>query len=260
MLQSNRPRLSFRASPTSTMTAVMLAAIMGGNMSAAAEGDASVVGRWRERAQGPAQQGLERIGAIDIAPCAGGYCGVLVDSNGGCGAIILRMTINPQWRGTSNGESWSNFPGILTWRGKSAFTRECEKRGIKQVVASPRRPQTLGKIERFWGTLWRECAQAAIFLDLEDARKRIGLFIDHYNFQRPHQGIDGLAPADRFFGAAQEMLATLQARVAANALELARHGVPRPPFYMAGQVAVFGSPAATSASSRRMKRRFRCGC
>ena len=104
------------------MTAVMLAAIMGGNMSAAAEGDASVVGRWRERAQGPAQQGLERIGAIDIAPCAGGYCGVLVDSNGGCGAIILRMTINPQWRGTSNGESWSNFPGILTWRGKSAPT------------------------------------------------------------------------------------------------------------------------------------------
>jgi transposase InsO family protein len=132
---------------------------------------------------------------------------------------------------TDNGSQY------VTWRGKSAFTRELEQRGIKQIVAAPRRPQTLGKIERFWGTLWRECVETAIFLDLEDARRRIGLFIDHYNFQRPHQGIDGLVPADRYFGKAAEVLATLRARVAANALELARNGVPKPPFYMTGQVA-----------------------
>src|SRR5262249_1430643 len=33
----------------------------------------------------------------------------------------------------------------VTWRGKGAFTRELEKRGVRQVVAAPRRPQTLGK-------------------------------------------------------------------------------------------------------------------
>src|SRR5947209_9744644 len=91
---------------------------------------------------------------------------------------------------TDNGSQY------VTWRGKSAFTRELERRGIKQVVAKPRRPQTLGKIERFWGTLWRECIESAIFRDLGDAQRRIGLFIDHYNFQRPHQGIEGLVPAD----------------------------------------------------------------
>src|SRR5262249_16697931 len=64
----------------------------------------------------------------------------------------------------------------VTWRGKSAFSKELEKRGIRQVVASPRRPQTLGKIERFWGTLWRECIEAAVFLDLSDARSRVGHF------------------------------------------------------------------------------------
>jgi hypothetical protein len=32
------------------------------------------------------------------------------------------------------------------------------------------------------------------------------------------------------------MLQTLRARVSANALELARHGVPRQPFYLAGQL------------------------
>src|SRR5262249_60269438 len=89
---------------------------------------------------------------------------------------------------------------------------------------------------RLWGTLWCECMEAAIFLDLGDAQRRIGLFIDHYNFQRAHQGIDGLVPADRYFGAAATVLATLKQRVAANALELARHGVPKQPMYLTGQV------------------------
>ena len=57
-----------------------------------------------------------------------------------------------------------------------------------------------------------------------------------YNFQRTHQGLDGLVPADRYFGAGSEVLATLRNRVAANALELARHGVPKKPFYLTGQV------------------------
>ena len=145
---------------------------------------------------------------------------------------------------TDNGSQY------VTWRGKGAFTKELEKRGIRQVVASPHRPQTLGKIERFWGTLWRECLEAAVFVDLGDAQQRIGLFIDHYNFQRPHQGIGGLVPADRFFGAAPEVLRTLQARVAANALELARHGLPREPFYLTGQVG--GQPFSLHAEGERV--------
>jgi transposase InsO family protein len=145
---------------------------------------------------------------------------------------------------TDNGSQY------VTWRGKSAFTKELEKRGIKQVVAKPRRPQTLGKVERFWGTLWRECLESAVFIDLGDAQKRIGLFIDHYNFQRAHQGIEGLAPADRFFGAAEEVKRTLQARVAANALELAKNGVPKTPFYLTGQVG--GKPFSVHAEGERV--------
>jgi len=117
-------------------------------------------------------------------------------------------------------------------------------------VAAPRHPQTLGKIERFWGTLWRECVEAAVFVDLGDARQRIGLFIDHYNFQRPHQGIDGLAPADRFFGAAPDVRKTLEARVQANALELARQGLPRAPFYLTGQAG--GQPFSVHAEGERV--------
>jgi transposase InsO family protein len=143
-------------------------------------------------------------------------------------AIVAYGT--PQEMLTDNGSQY------VTWRGTSAFHREMDKRGIKQIVAKPQRPQTLGKVERFWGTLWRECIETSVFLDLEDARRRIGHFIDYYNFQRPHQGIEGLVPADRFFGAASEVLATLRKRVAANALELARNGLPKAPFYVTGRI------------------------
>jgi transposase InsO family protein len=121
-----------------------------------------------------------------------------------------------------------------TWRGKSAFAKECEKQGIKQIVSRPRHPETLGKVERFWKTLWNECVQTAVFTDMEDARQRIGLYIGHYNFQRTHQGIEGLVPADRFFGAADKVKETLRSRVAENSLELAREGKGKEPFYLTG--------------------------
>jgi transposase InsO family protein len=176
-----------------------------------------------------------------------GY-GLHASQSGALVLEVLRSAIasygTPQEILTDNGTQY------VTWRGKSAFTKELEKRGIRQVVAAPRRPQTLGKIERFWGTLWRECVASAVFVDLGDAQRRIGLFIDHHNFQRPHQGIDGLVPADRFFGAATEVRQTLQARVAANALELARNGLPKAPFYLTGQVG--GQPFSVHAEGERV--------
>ena len=98
--------------------------------------------------------------------------------------------------------------------------------------------------------MWRECLETAVFLDLADAQRRIGHFIDYYNFQRTHQGIDGLVPADRFFGVGSEVLETLRARVAANALELARNGVPRKPFYLTGQMG--GKSFSVHAEGERM--------
>lgn len=122
------------------------------------------------------------------------------------------------------------------WRGESAFHKLCVRRGIKQIVASPRRPQTLGKIERFWGTLWRELIEGAIFRDMEEARVRIEHFIGFYNFQRTHQGVGGLVPADRYFEATAEVRAAIEKQVAENARELALHGEPRKSVYMTGRV------------------------
>lgn len=128
-----------------------------------------------------------------------------------------------------------NGTQYVTWRGTSKFRRECHARGVKHIVAKPRRPQTLGKIERFWGTLWRECIEAAVFRDLADARQRIGHYIDHYNFHRPHQGIGGVSPAERFYGASEQVLAAQKKRIADNALELARHGARSKKLFLTGK-------------------------
>src|SRR5208337_3077816 len=57
---------------------------------------------------------------------------------------VLRAAIAshgpPQELLTDNGSQY------VTWRGKSAFARDLERRGIKHIVAAPKRPQTLGKI------------------------------------------------------------------------------------------------------------------
>lgn len=145
---------------------------------------------------------------------------------------------------TDNGSQY------ITWRGTSQFQLECRKRGIRQIVSAPRHPQTLGKIERFWGTLWREFLDAAIFTDLGDARIRIGHFIDHYNFARTHSGIQGMVPADRFFSATPAMLESLRARVSANALDIARSGMPKSQLYLAGNVG--GTPVVLHGEGDRV--------
>jgi len=114
-----------------------------------------------------------------------------------------------------------NGPQYVTWRGASKFSDACRSLGIRQIVARPRRPQTLGKVERFWGTLWREFLAAAIFEDGRDARHRIGLFIDGYNFDRPHQSLGGATPAERYFGDAGEAKAARDRRLEENARRLA---------------------------------------
>jgi transposase InsO family protein len=56
----------------------------------------------------------------------------------------------------------------------------------------------LGKVERFWETIWQKFLSRSQFDSFEAARKRIKLWIKHYNHKRPHQGIEGLCQADRF--------------------------------------------------------------
>jgi transposase InsO family protein len=80
---------------------------------------------------------------------------------------------------------------------------------------------TVGKTERYWETLKRELWDRVHPKDLEEARVRVKHFVAHHNHQRPHQSLDGLVPADRFFGVASEVRAAVEAEIAKNELRLA---------------------------------------
>lgn len=131
---------------------------------------------------------------------------------------------------TDNGRQY------VTWRGKSRFQKELEKEAIHHIRSSPHHPMTLGKIERFWATLWQEFLTRAQFDSFESARERIRFWIQHYNHRRPNQGIEGLCPADRFFEVATEVRKTIEAGIQENLLEMALRGKPRAPFYMVGRM------------------------
>ena len=122
------------------------------------------------------------------------------------------------------------------WRGKSAFQKLLAKEGIAHVVSRAHHPETLGKCERLWKSVADEFWDRAEPQDLDDARRRIGSWVRHYNFFRPHQGIGGLVPADRFFGAESALREALQKELAKNELRLALDEAPRKPVYLTGQI------------------------
>jgi transposase InsO family protein len=122
------------------------------------------------------------------------------------------------------------------WRGTTDFEEELRRQGIRHIKSRAHHPETLGKIERFWKTLWEELLSRTVFADFEDCQRRVGLFVQAYNFRRPHQGIGGLVPADRFFRAAPQVRAAVERGVAVNALQLSRARPARKPFYLVGRL------------------------
>jgi transposase InsO family protein len=124
----------------------------------------------------------------------------------------------------------------FAWRGKSRFQKLLIREGIEHVVSRAHHPQTLGKCERLWQTVGRELWERARPQDLDEARRRLGHFFTHYNHFRPHQGIDGLVPADRFFGAESAVREELERRFEKNALALALGDPPRREVLLYGQI------------------------
>ena len=131
---------------------------------------------------------------------------------------------------TDNGRQYT------TWRGTSRFEAELKKDRVIHIKSRPQHPMTLGKVERFWATLWQEFLSRAQFESFEQARERIKLWTKYYNHKRPHQGIEGLCPADRYFEIAWQLRKTMEAGIQENILEMALRGQPKAPFYMVGRM------------------------
>jgi transposase InsO family protein len=125
---------------------------------------------------------------------------------------------------------------FAAWRGKTQFQKVLKRQGIGHVRSAPHHPMTLGKIERFWKTIWTAFLEDSLFASFADARQRLDHWIGYYNHQRPHQGIDGACPADRFYGVSDDVEEAIKQGCSENALQLALGQETRPPLYLLGKL------------------------
>ncbi len=151
----------------------------------------------------------------------------------------------PKEMPTDNGRQYT------AWRGTTRFEQELTKDRVKHIRSQPHHPMTLGKIERFWKTIFQDFLNRAQFANFEEARERISCWVQFYNHKRPHQGIDGVCPADRFFGIQSELRKVIEEKIKENTLELALRGKPAETFYMVGRMG--GQSVVLTAEKGKMK-------
>jgi len=72
--------------------------------------------------------------------------------------------------------------------------------GMTHVRTSPYYPQSNGKIERWHGSLKRECIRPKTPLSIEDAKRIVGDYVEHYNNTRLNSAIGFVTPRDRLEG------------------------------------------------------------
>ena len=94
-----------------------------------------------------------------------------------------------------------NGPQFIA-RDFQTFIRIC---GMTHVRTSPYYPQSNGKLERWHGSLKRECIRPGTPLSLEDARRLVGRYVEHYNDVRLHSAIGYVTPRDRLESRQQEI-------------------------------------------------------
>jgi transposase InsO family protein len=74
------------------------------------------------------------------------------------------------------------------------FERMLIEMNIKHRYTRPYRPQTNGKVERFWKTIESDLLEDMAFESLNHLQDEISQYLHYYNHERPHQGINGSNP------------------------------------------------------------------
>jgi transposase InsO family protein len=91
---------------------------------------------------------------------------------------------------TDNGSEFSGRKNIEN----HPFERMLLELGIKHRYTKPYRPQTNGKVERFWRTLNEDLIEGTTFDSLEHFKDELMQYLLYYNNVRSHQGINGQSP------------------------------------------------------------------
>jgi transposase InsO family protein len=77
------------------------------------------------------------------------------------------------------------------------FEQACQSLGITHHLLRPRRPQSNGKVERFFRTVDDECLALQGRWTFGHRSRAVERFVWFYNHERPHLSLNGMTPVER---------------------------------------------------------------
>jgi len=96
------------------------------------------------------------------------------------------------------------YPRLISDNGPQFIAKDFKEfirlAGMSHVRTSPYYPQSNGKQERMQGTVKRECIREKCPRTVEQARRWVGEYIEHYNTRRLHSAIGYVTPLDMLEG------------------------------------------------------------
>lgn len=95
---------------------------------------------------------------------------------------------------------------FVSWQSFTRFEQLLCDLDIELIASGPETPQNQGKIEKWHQTFRKECEkECGGFDSRSQAQFELNNFVSYYNYERPHQALGGLVPADRFYGVAEDL-------------------------------------------------------
>ena len=102
-------------------------------------------------------------------------------------AWYQKMAIKVERVMTDNGSCYRSKP----------FAAACRELGLKHIRTKPYTPKTNGKAERFIQSSLREWAYGRAYRTSEQRKAELPYWLHHYNWHRPHAGINRNTPVSR---------------------------------------------------------------
>lgn len=112
----------------------------------------------------------------------------------------------PQQFNVDNGNPWGHSQLVQ----HTQLTVWLMRLGVRVTHSRPRHPQTNGKLERFHRTLKKDVLSQQVINDFEHAQFLFDEWRYIYNYERPHQALNMMVPANRYEPSPRSMPSTLK--------------------------------------------------